>query len=257
LGDKVRVSIVASGMDRSMAAAPPPLVRTTAQRPASPFIPPPAPQPAGSHDAPDRLAEALKPSAFEELARLPAEPTRGPPALPAHSWHATDEVEITDLQPGAFGGGYAPPEYGAPQRAQMPEDDFAPAPPAQIRRPPRRMPELEDFPAVGQREYQAKAQREPQAPNVYAPHAPQAQRHAPESKKRGFFDRLTGRGKRDGDSRAERHEPAATHAHKSNAPDNSYTVGGDARGPRSGWVDDESQRQDKPELPVFFNKSRR
>ncbi len=256
LGDKVRVSIVASGMDR-MAAAAPPLVRTTAQRPAAATIPPPAPQPAGFHNAPDRMAEALQPSAFEELARQPAEPSRATPAPPAHSWHATDDVEITDLQPGAFGGSYAPPEYGAPQRAQMPEADFIPAPPVQIRRPPRRMPELGDFPAVGQREYQAKAQRDPQAPNVYAPHPQPAPRHAPEPKKRGFFDRLTGRGKRDGDSQAERHEPAATHAHKSTSTDNSYSVGGDSHGHRSGWLDDEPQRQDKPELPVFFNKSRR
>ncbi|OYW56999.1 MAG: cell division protein FtsZ [Hyphomicrobium sp. 32-62-53] len=272
LGDRVRVSIVASGMDRSAAAQPParpaPMTQSHGSHPGV-ADPPPAAQ--------DRLADALKSPAFEELTRASAPSPAHSPAEAAHhpaapiaaayppsapsNWHSGDDVEITDLPPGALTPGapsvaYAPPaiDYGpaiAPVQPAM--DPYAPAPPAQVRRPPRRMPELEEFPVVGQRVYQAKTQRNGPAPHVYA----EPTVRAPEPKKRGFFERLTGRAKREGDSHASSRDREAFDTANRSESDRSYTVGGDADPRRSGWLESEPQRQEKPELPVFFSKSRR
>ena len=283
LGDRVRVSIVASGMDRSSAAAQPPSRAGHLSAPPAAPVVPGEPAPA----AQERLADALKSPAFEELTRASAPPPvqapaatahhPAPPAAPAYppsapsSWHSGEDVEITELAPGALSSGaqsssamspggapdtYAPPaiDYGpasAPVQPAM--APYAPAPPAQVRRPPRRMPELEEFPVVGQRDYQAKTQRNGAAPHVYA----EPTVRAPEPKKRGFFERLTGRAKREGDSHASsRDREGFDPAHRSES-DRSYTVGGEADPRRSGWLESEPQRQEKPELPVFFSKSRR
>ncbi len=263
LGDRVRVSIVASGMDRSAVAAHSP-ARTAAL--ASPIVSFGAAQSVPA--AQDRLAEALQSPAFEELTREPpatpvdtARHPMSPPAL-SHpqaapgSWHTTDDVEITELTPGSLAGTYTPPpiDYGSPQAAvHAAAEPYTPAPPAQIRRPPRRMPELEEFPAVGQREYHAKTQRNAAAPHVYAE---QSARPA-EPKRRGFFERLTGRSKRDGDSHPTNRDHEAFDTAQRSEIDRSYTVGGEADQRRSGWLETEPQRQEKPELPVFFSKSRR
>lgn len=264
LGDRVRVSIVASGMDRSaMTAETPPRVAAVSP----PGIPRGMAAPAPA--AQDRLAEALQSPAFEELTRAapaapPLEMSRQPmpPAAPVHaqsapgSWHAADEVEITDLSPGTLVGAYTPPAptYGTPAAPpqDMPEP-YIPAPPAQVRRPPRRMPELEDFPAVGQREYHAKTQRNAAAPQVYGEHSARPA----EPKKRGFFERLTGRAKRDGDSQPTAREREAFDTAQRRHDDGSYAVGADAGTRRGGWHEGEPERQEKPELPVFFSKSRR
>jgi cell division protein FtsZ len=263
LGDRVRVSIVASGMDRSAVPAERPARSASIAPIAMPEMPV-DPVPA----AQDRLADALKSPAFEELSRpsapvAVATPHVAPafPPSPPPSWHSGDDVEITDLPPGALtpgapSGAYAPPaiDYGhasAPVQPSM--DSYAPAPPAQVRRPPRRMPELEEFPVVGQREYQAKTQRNGAAPHVYA--EPTAR--TPEPKKRGFFERLTGRAKREGDSHASGRDREAFDTANRSESDRSYTVGGDADARRNGWLESEPQRQEKPELPVFFSKSRR
>lgn len=262
LGDRVRVSIVASGMDRSAAVAgPASSVQSASSYSMTPPVPPAPTAASPTAFAQDRIAEALhKPTAFEELARA-SQPTyqfqapasRQPAAVP--SWHGCDDVEITELTPNALSGTYAPPATYAPDpRPLAPQDEFAPAPPAQIRRAPPRMPDLADFPIVGQREYRAKHNRESSAPH---PHAPAPARPGSEPKKRGFFDRLTGRGKRDGDSQLSAREHGATPARKVPDDASSYAVGGNAGDRRNGWMDGESNHQEKPELPVFFNKSRR
>jgi cell division protein FtsZ len=265
LGDRVRVSIVASGMDRTAIAAHP-SPRPALGYPVVPPLPPVAPTaPTAPINGQDRIAEALqKPTAFEELSRSSAESSYpghshapasgGAHVPPAPSWHTTDDVEITDLPPAALSGSYAPPvDYRSDPRTMPPQQDFAPAPPAQIRRAPPRMPDLEEFPIVGQREYRAKQHRE-SAPHASAPPSTQP---GPEQKKRGFFERLTGRGKRESDSHDSRRQQGATSEQKASDVDSSYAVGGERRDRRNGWMEDEPQRQEKPELPVFFNKSRR
>jgi cell division protein FtsZ len=263
LGDRVRVSIVASGMHAASAlTAQTPLRRASVNPTDSP--PPPLDQ---APAAQERLAEALKSPAFEELSRVPVEQPRtfmpemksqeAPIDRPSQrpSWHDGDDVEITDLSPGAMTGTYSPPPFeptASPHVAAAP-DTFTAAPPAQVRRAPRRMPELEEFPPVGQREYHAKVNRDGTAPQVYGA---TADRPA-EPKKRGFFERLTGRAKREPDSASSDREREAFAAHQRSGDNRSYAVGGGADNRRNGWLDTEPQRQEKPELPVFFSKSRR
>jgi hypothetical protein len=112
------------------------------------------------------------------------------------------------------------------------------------------MPELRDFPPVGQRDYIAKTQRGEAVEQ-------RASQQEPEPRRRGLFERLTGRGKPESDSRIERREPHAQAHPKATSRDHSYGVGGDAREPRHSHYDDERNRQEKAELPAFFNKSRR
>ena len=258
LGDRVRVSIVASGMDRSAAAAQP--HRMPAMTAASP-----APLADGASATQDRLAQALQSPAFQDLTRAAAEPVhtvnpqpaseqppgQGPVPRPVQlpSWHAGDDVEITELPPGAMTGSYTPPSLDpgavAPHGAS-PSHTYTPAPPAQVRRAPRRMPDLEEFPVVAQREYHAKSRRDGATPHV-----------EPEPKKRGFFERLTGRAKREADSPPSNRDRDVFNTSQRPEGDRSYAVGGGADAHRSGWLDSEPQRQEKPELPVFFSKSRR
>ncbi|MBY0225775.1 MAG: cell division protein FtsZ [Hyphomicrobium sp.] len=253
LGDRVRVSIVASGMDRLAVPA------QMAPRPAMavPTTPPALQSVPSTQAATASIAEALhRSSAFEELSREP--PAQVPSmqqAPPAPSWHNSDDVEITDLPPASVGGGFAPPmDYTHDPRPAAPQDDFAPAPPAPIRRTPRRMPDLDEFPAVGQREYHAKMQREAARPPSYD--SAQVRAEA-EPRKRGLFERLTGRGKQAGDSHPSRREQAATAQQNMPAADRSYAVGVEPQSRRADWSNDEQKRQEKPELPVFFTRSRR
>lgn len=257
LGDRVRVSVVASGMDR---AAPAMLTqqRQSMTGRAGGQTPPPLPSASDNGVGATALAQALReitsPS-FETLARQAGEPQR--PDLVGHgghgstpsSWHANDEIDITDLSPAALARQYAPPMDYAPAPANPPPDQFAPAPPTQIRRPPRRMPELEEFPAVGQREYHAKRSRE----------AAQAgtQRNDSEPRKRGLFERLAGLGKRTTDSRPEHRAPHSPQASRSQNGDHSYSVGAAAGGHRDASPSEQSKRQEKPEFPAFFNRARR
>lgn len=258
LGDRVRVSIVASGMDRSMIAAQPPrsAIPVPPAMPAAPVMSGPSAQ--------DRIGDALRPTAFEELAQAPnaqpyhsgAQPAQSAPIVQAPSWHAGDDIEITELSPEMLSGTFAPPpaRYAAPQRPLGQTEDFAPAPPAKVRRPPSRIPNIEEFPPVGQREYHAKSQGAG-APSYT--HPEQSGRAAPEPRKRSFFDRLTGRAKRDGDSREHGGQRASHETGNVSQSDRSYTVGRDAEAARSQWLDGERKREEKPDLPAFFTRSRR
>jgi cell division protein FtsZ len=97
-----------------------------------------------------------------------------------------------------------------------PPPGFEPAPPAEIRRTGRRMPSVEDLPTVGQREWNARQGG-----------MPQGQTHpGDEARKRGFFDRLTGLGRK---------------------PDNAPPPADQTT----------NEHQETPPLPVFFGRERR
>jgi len=252
LGDRVRVSIVASGLAGQEAFVRPaasavPAVKAASAPSASAF---------GSSER-DRIADALKAPHFIAPALAPVAPPHQPPPVPASSWHAADDVEITNLEPGAFGAlGYAPPSaaYGAPAERAPVEESFNPAPPAEVRRPPRRMPEIEDFPLVGQREYIAKTQRLGDEARGY-PSTPG--RKESEPRRRGLFERLTGRGKHESDSHESGRDPHATSASRAPSSATSYGVDESARGVQNARREDASHRSEKPELPAFFTRSRR
>ncbi len=272
MGDRVRVSIVASGMQR-LAASVGSQGPAEARPPAASTPPPvPAPPSRGPHASEadqsiQKMASVLQAHEFvqptPEVAQ-PAEPAaplaqashdqRAHAALP--SWYGPDEIEIEERVPGSLvQPEYAPPATGAPSTPQGFEADvFTPAPPADVRRPPRRMPELEDFPVVAQREYHAKMEHHVQPPS--AAHRPPAQSRS-EPRKRGFFDRLTGRKRAESDSPASGTGPHVSVQYTesprgTSAPGRQHPRDDDPR-----HYGNHAERSENADLPAFFGKSRR
>ena len=296
LGERVRVSIVASGMARSGEQVRQPNLadawpRTNKKVPApgAPFDPaamkpaaspapsaPPAPAAGrGDEDIQRRLSEAIQAQAPEE--NYGAEYTYAPQTEPAphaqppsntktkETWRAPGGVTIEE--------GLPPLRSNAPQREAhrpdrqsefaprgVPPAAFAPAQPADIPRSQRRAPQVEDFPAIGQREYRAKSgQPQPQS---------QAESHRPaetaaafeqiEPRRRvGFIERLTGRRRRESDSGySEQQFGAAPELQQAPnyASDHMGPPPADAHGrkPRQG-----ANPQEMAELPVFFARERK
>jgi len=221
LGDRVRVSIVASGMRRAAeqaAAAPAP-----AQ--SAPVMPKPSPASANNAQLPPasvrmmppqqhyggpplsqhhHAAASSPPAPGEDIHRrlteaIGAVPSQGPVTSPSpqgsydaprprENWAAPNNVLIEE--------GFTPPAHRAPQAfayqaapaepsqsGGYPAQGFEPQPPAEVRRAQRRLPSVEDFPAVGQREWHARQQGTVAQPTE-------------EPRKSGFFGRLTGMGKK-------------------------------------------------------------
>lgn len=262
LGDRVRVSIVASGMTRSSSAKPSP-ARAAQPTAAAPAVPPPVPEtynraftpppvferetPRGAGDLSQRIsgmmqAGPLAPEAqVHEPSRAPAgppspEPVQVPVQAPAQSsWQAPGNVSIDEGLPPQF----TQPAPVRPQPQAMPpshsvvETTFAPQPPVDVRRTNSRVPDISEFPAVGQREYRARMQ-------------PQDGRHEPEA--RGWFDRFTGR-RRSDEASARNDSPAATR--------NEPAVARSSRGPdtQAGSAHQPSGRDQ--DFPMFFKRERK
>lgn len=257
IGDRIRVSIVASGMERlgemeaawaiqsSPAARPAPAPDMSPPPPADlqpPFIEPyPEPyslQPSHHQDEPSvqvHAPQAFQPVASEQPPSMPAQ--SAPPETPQDLARAlSDALEAPhdDSQPysgrphahqqphtqqqsapWASNEGAvfqdAPPHVGGDPLASLaqphstrssPAPSFYPQPPMETQRQARRLPEVQDFPIVGQRDYHAKSAQytEPAATQPAAQPAPRAYNHpqtqAPPSTptpKPGFFARLFGR----------------------------------------------------------------
>lgn len=194
LGDRVRVSIVASGL--AVAASHPSNAREgwrggwhqngQETGPAAPRRETPA-----VTNAPEvtrRLSEALEASATRESV-LEAR-HEAPPAPAEEIWEGPGDVVIELGAPKIALGSerVSPlPAHDLSDRAESTDDDtdqsdFVPARPSEIRRPPRRMPEVEDFPEIGQREYGAKRGG-----------GPGAEQFSGEKRRASLFARLTGR----------------------------------------------------------------
>ncbi len=194
LGDRIRVSIVASGMGRLGEIADKPAVAAKIppqQAQAFPFVPHPHPHPqhgyqgqpmqAAPHPDADmqrRLSDVLQAS------QPPMNDLQEQIRHARETWSAPGNVMIEEglahFQPIAQAGLARP--AAAHNTPPPPPAQFQPAPPADIPRSARRMPNVDDFPAVGQKEWHAKQKGMADA--------------AAERKSNGFFDRLTGRGKR-------------------------------------------------------------
>lgn len=221
LGDVIRVSIVASGMERADAAdkAPPP---APGAWPNNRLVPPPPPpqSTATNSQSPqnfeDRLTEVMastrskdgaastahaekaapvqnpQPAAASYSDQQAAQRTAPPPAPGRETWQAPGNVMIER--------GYQPPQSGtlaSPPRAPQPVEaaTFHPQPPQDVRRPPaRRMPEVDEFPIVGQRAYHA---------GSGVPAAGDGRMQQPfgaETRKPGLLARITGRHRKPSDS---------------------------------------------------------
>ncbi len=250
LGDRVRVSIVASGMGRQGELAQPQMTAQQKTQPAAtakpasshfPFVPhpnqmpAPAPQfapqthvnyvpPLQSQPAPQaahvqngaeddiqrRLSEVISHVNGAPQAMHQPQPGQSPASHQPASYH--DEQRNSWTSPGnvRIDEGYAPFQasgLGQQTQARAPSDTsgwaqpqpqgydqsqgFVAAPPAELPRNARRMPAVEDFPAVGQREWHAK-----QAPVPAHTPAPAHQPPTDERRRGGLLSRITGLGKK-------------------------------------------------------------
>ncbi len=213
MGDRVRVAIVASGM----APAQPAVQTMSRSAPRQQTPPPPLPvEPPHANRAP---ATGPSPS-FDDLRRAgePAGqpmPHRGPMPSPMGApmqrnsrevWRAPGNVIIEEGHP-------LPPPMGIarttppPLDAKRSAETFEPQAPQDIRRSPRQMPEVSDFPMVGQMDYMAKngqynqSYDAPSFPRAYD--QPPADSQPPE--RQGFLRRMIGRR---GNDSSEHHQRA-------------------------------------------------
>ena len=195
LGDKVRVSIVASGLGYAAAAEEPRASRPATQQPSPPSR---NADPKGDQ-VKRRLGEALGGppgggkrfgAGFEaqpEPMRY-STPDRGSlrnetEELPEpRTWDGPDEVVIELANPHVTARRERPAAETGQGADRERSPAFTPMRPAEIRRPPRRMPEVADFPPVAQREYAAKQGGK------------SSEKNPVEKRRSGLFARLTGRG---------------------------------------------------------------
>jgi cell division protein FtsZ len=286
LGDRVRVSIVASGMARSGEPARAPAMGDAWPRgakrvlaPGAPFDtnaahhtggtnPAPAPSPIGApapasarpgeDDHHRRLSDALSregPASGPAPTAVPPpfQQMEAPPYTAPHArepWRGPGNVTIEAGLPHLRSNPMPRrTSDGATQQADGPFG-FTPAPPVDMPRTQRRFPAVEDFPPVAQREYRAKSACGSDAA------APGYARNEPR-RRFGFLDRLTGRHRRDGDSleseadRATLPQLRGTHdrAHDRDTPSQAED---DSRRQRASV-----QVQEEPDLPVFFTRGRK
>jgi cell division protein FtsZ len=231
LGDRIRVSIVASGMGRAAEQARPQPINAVpitapatapaqhaprpnfvagqvpqmqsapaqAPQPMQPYqnqmsFPPVAQQPAVEMHR--RLSEALQSAMTTPQAPIAHASYGGAPPQRQQRevWNGPNNVSIEEgfahigvgSQNGAAAPDYAPIAQAAPAYHQQGyHQGFQASPPVEAPRSSRRMPAVEDFPAVGQRDWHAK-----QAP------APAAANLSDDRKKAGFFGRLGGLGRK-------------------------------------------------------------
>lgn len=251
LGDRVRVSIVASGMspDAPKAERTPNAPRPTSHHQAPPpqqpaHRPPPVPQPA---PGPNELAEVLS--------RMDDPPPASSEIKSQEVWHGPGNVVIEEGLPPLGPSSPAVSSQRSSQANARSPEPFMPAPPMEARRPQRRMPTVEDFPAVGQREYLAKSSWH----DTGRPPQPEQRAYPPDQqpKKQGLLSRITGFGRRtdehsapqeQGFSHDPRHGMNRTHPGQSSS---AHHPGFDQS------IRSEPRSSEDVELPVFFNKDRK
>jgi cell division protein FtsZ len=263
MGDRLRVSIVASGMARAAdkllpgsagAGTPHQPTANNHGRTAPPPLPPshgPAPR---SDSLTHQLSQAM------ELPGMPlpgqAGAASGLPSRNSPVWQAPGDVKILQSLPPLGLPIPAAPRPPAPA-SQASADTFSPRTPSELPRPAQRMPEVDDFPPVGQREYRARnsnsdvAQQTDQRPRPHQ--APASGSHA---RKPGLFERLTGIGRRESESPQ---RTTATYPQADTKTGASSTGSGPA-GPGQRPQGEPHRLPGKTpqasELPVFFNRDR-
>ena len=300
LGDRLRVSIVASGMARmtsetrqpyeerrpavhsqapTMPVAstePPPLpafaptqapVSTFEERPSEGFTRQ-LPSAQADSDVHRRLTDALASepeTTFQQIAPAP-EPVQSaapyvppdmPPPLPSpRTWIAPGQVVIEEqpeTQPYVVSERAQYRPHGPEVQPASIEPAFSPMPPAEFRRQ-RRMPEVEDFPVVGQRDYMSKKPGARSGPPPFvAPAAPPVA-EAPQ-KSKGWFSRFAGRSSDASDS----HDVAAQQ--RTQRPAGAGQSSGWSRGSAPAASDSTpgtgSKVRETPDLPGFIGSRRK
>jgi cell division protein FtsZ len=283
LGDRIRVSIVASGMSRvgeverrppapaddwirgSAARAPQLPPQIPAQAPADPARRQAAAQPqfapeqrdyrGGAHDLQQRLTEALQYPA--QAFGVKSQQGRGAEREP---WRGPGNVTIEDSPPQLQGATPPPLPPGYAQAyPQAPVDNFAPQAPAEVRRYGRRLPESPEGhsqppPQAAQPAYW-EGDEYAQAPASRPPEQPQQRAEQPR-RRLGLFERITGRVRGAGDSSASRNSLPEAYGQQGRTPHAPEAHG-------RGYEHDPHQQsssaevQQDVELPVFFRERRR
>ncbi|MEZ5815995.1 MAG: cell division protein FtsZ [Hyphomicrobiaceae bacterium] len=186
LNDSIRVAIVASGLVGGEMGHRPPAIPGDLPAKAPPLpsqyvagwdvppqataprtTPPPTPQPPMAPPAlpPSFQEPGMPPSVRYTQTHQAAEGPRGslqPPVQPGDSprelWRGPGNVVIEETRP--IRSDVASPKHPAPPREALAQEAprFEPAAPEEVRRPAsRRVPNLDEFPPVGQREFRAKS----------------------------------------------------------------------------------------------------
>jgi cell division protein FtsZ len=207
LDDRIRVSIVASGMASSALAIGTPSraaglpgfnlpgghsrAAPGGARNLPPNVPqpPPIPATASSTNKPPRSVRPNEAPRSEPV--VPG--TKAVPANNSTLWRSPEGVTIESGSAalGARGTKSAPaPQVPTKPGSGSSQADFEPRQTEEIHRQSHRMPEVSDFPAVGQREYYAKRQGGD----------PNGSGNREGRRRQGLFQRLTGLGRRGGDS---------------------------------------------------------
>ena len=249
LGDRVRVSIVASGMARASDSVPAPSSTEQRMRPGAPPVipaaPPPSPRPEHEDDVRRRLSEAIYRD--EPQSQRAREPARAPQR---ETWRAPGNVVIEEGLAHMAWLTQAPRAPASEQDARELPDDFKPTPPIDVRRAQRRMPDVEDFPPLAQQEYRAKSGHRPAYRD--GDHGVDDDEERP-----GILQRIIGRARKEATEAADRSGSTFDKLRKL------------ARTPTDspGWLDEseasrEAPRPDAPSdeqslLPVFFNRLRK
>ena len=262
LGDRVRVSIVASGIVMMEQPSQP---QTTAQmqggvRPEMPQAPPlPASEPSfvpagGPGDLRQRISNATahQPSQRPNPAPPPVAPPMPQPhaVSPHEGWQAPGNVMIEEgfSQLNWLGQSPHGHDRGGDAMGDVPEE-FTPAPPADIRRGGRRMPDVDDFPPLAQREYRAKVGQLPDDGASY-----DEAEVADDSPRFNILQRIMGRGRR-----GDEPDVVDSAARFFGRPQHE----GESAGEQEAWWDEnetgdvDMSPDQQPSMQAFFNRLRK
>ena len=285
LEDRIRVSIVASGMARLSAGQrrPPEPVRLAPVSASLQMTPPPVPgpvpaqtmadaapqlgplsghgHPVSVNDLEHRLSTALNGandmgSFYGAAAVTRPGPASGPPPIPGQrGWMAPGNVRIEEDEAGqilpAYDVASAPPRAYRDTEPPAVQPAFAPMPPAEFNRQ-RRMPEIEDFPVVGQRDYMSKKSGGWGSPQSATEPASSS---APSGRRAGWFGRFTGRTSAATDSPVQAASRAASESGHTGQTDSRARSG--PPGAPDGSRQSSAKMQESHELPGFIGSRRK
>ncbi len=201
LGDRVRVSIVASGMpDLQTApvstARPPRSSEGQGQRTVDPaqaapsLVVAPSLGQAASRQVPPPLPNAAAPEAAPQTERAIVSAVAD-----SETWFSPDQVQVTERTTGQAVDQSLPARPPAVRNVaesayMQPTTDFVPQAPVEVKKPPSRVPEVGDFPAIGQKDYWSKKGHPTDQPLEAEKPAPSPTDQQREVKKGSLFQRL-------------------------------------------------------------------
>ncbi len=256
----------------------PPAANALAPQPqamAPPAIPAPAlAQGSAFQGSTFQTASASSPAA---ITAPPAAQHVSPAAAKGAAWLAPGNVMIEEAPPQLSQGAQqgdtpAAPISGQSTTASTPQAaaQFAPAAPQSLGVAPRKMPAVEDFPLVGQREYHAKSPAGATASTAAIPDRSTAPTSP--AKKPGFFERLTGRRSHEGEpvksqagtgagaeANSAQHNVAQSSQLAGSGPTLSGASDSNHLGPNSTQSSshDDGRNAKTAELPPFFDQRKR